>query len=209
MHGRPFDYFRIEGYASRTGLRELSTYGLLAGADDSVGRSGHAVWGLYGSYEYAAPAGFLFSATALSGGTTVQAWLSRSVAVQGTALAGVGYSAAQSVGGAGDRDYRYGLGPHAMARVRLIAGRRASLELAAREDLVGDASDLDAHRRDDVFRGDAAFTVRVYRQHALAVACVFSRRRSTGDGFPPRTGVRSTVGIFYSFLGSGGFGAVR
>ena len=80
-HERPFDYFRIESSVSSNGLRQLSTRGLIAGRDYG-GRHFGGVWGLYGTYDYLAPADFRFSSTALSFGTTLQAsgpgrWSSR------------------------------------------------------------------------------------------------------------------------------------
>ena len=47
-HERPFDYFRIESSVSSEGMEQLSTRGLIAGADYGAGRLG-GIWGLYGT----------------------------------------------------------------------------------------------------------------------------------------------------------------
>ena len=94
-HERPFDYFRIESSVSAEGMEQLSTRGLIAGADYGVGRLG-GIWGLYGTYDYFAPDDFHFSSTAVSFGTTLQASISESLVVQSSGLVGAGYAAAQS-----------------------------------------------------------------------------------------------------------------
>jgi Domain of unknown function (DUF3943) len=199
-HELPFDYFRIESRVSAEGLEQLSTRGLLAGTDYGAGRLS-GIWGLYGTYDYFAPDNFHFSSTAFSVGTTLQAWISQSLVVQSSGLVGGGYAAAHSVDQTDGRGYRYGVAPQALANLRLIAGRRAALDLTAREYLVG----FDAGRRDLIFVGDASLAVRVYRRHALGLTYQRAGRGSDSLRLPDR----STVGIFYTFLGSGGFGAVR
>ena len=94
-HQRPFDYFRIDSSVSADGMEQLSTRGLIAGADYGAGRLG-GIWGLYGSYDYFAPEDFHFSSTAVSFGTTLQASISESLIVQSSGLVGGGYAAAQS-----------------------------------------------------------------------------------------------------------------
>jgi hypothetical protein len=83
--------------------------------------------GLYGSYDCMAPQIFRISSTALSLGTTAQWWLSKTVALQGTALAGVGYGAGGTIHGLGERDYHYGLTPQGLLALRLIFGDTASM----------------------------------------------------------------------------------
>jgi hypothetical protein len=43
----------------------------------------------------------------------------------------------------------------------------------------------------------------------VAIKYVLSRREATHPDLPRLTQSRSTIGVFYTFLGSGGFGAVR
>ena len=125
-HERPFDYFRIESRVSSKGLKQLSTRGLIAGRDYGGRRVG-GVWGLYGTYDYLAPADFRFSSTALSFGTTLQASAAGPLVLQGSALIGGGYMAARSETQTNVRGYHYGAAPQGLVNLRLIAGRRAAL----------------------------------------------------------------------------------
>ena len=208
-HDRPFDYFNIEASASREGLESLATRGLIVGSDYGASHAARGVWGLYGSYDYFAPDVFRVSSTALSFGTTTQWWLGDTIAVHGTALAGAGYTAAQAVLDADDRDYHYGMAPQILVGARLIGGHRASLDLTARKYYVSDVGGFGTRRRAVIFRGDAALALRLYRQHAVAIKYVLSRRDATHPDLPRLTQSRSTIGVFYTFLGSGGFGALR
>ena len=207
-HERPFDYFRIESSVSPEGMMQLSTRGLVAGADYGAGRLG-GIWGLYGTYDYLAPDGFHFSSTAASFGTTLQASLSESFVLQSSALAGVGYAAAQSFADTDGRDYHYGLAPQALANVRLIAGRRAALDVTGREYFISSVGGFGTGQRDSIFLGDTSLAFRVYKRHAFAFSYQLARRSSHLATLPDHTHARSTVGVFYTFLGSGGFGAVR
>jgi hypothetical protein len=58
----------------------------------NLGADYKGIWGLYGTYAYVAPQVFRVSSTGAALGTTAQWWLSKSVALQGSALAGVGYA---------------------------------------------------------------------------------------------------------------------
>jgi hypothetical protein len=221
-HERPFDYFRIESSVSTEGMEQLSTRGLMAGADYGAGRLA-GIWGLYGTYDYFAPADFHFSSTAVSFGTTVQASISESLVVQSSGLVGAGYAAAQPPTSAlssqtasadkpdqtDGRDYHYGVAPQALANLRLIAGRRAALDVTAREYFISTVGGFGTGQRDLIFVGDTSLAIRLYRRHALALTYQLARRNSDLLALPDHTQARSTVGLFYTFLGSGDFGAVR
>ena len=205
-HDRPFDYFRIESSVSNEGLEHLSTRGLVAGADYGSGRLG-GIWGLYGSYDYFAPTDFRFSSTALSFGTTLQTSLGESMVLQSSGLAGAGYVATFSEDQTDD--FHYGVAPQAVANVRLIAGSRAALDLTAREYFVSGLGGFGTGQRDLIFVGDAWLAVRVYKKHGLAVTYQRAGRSTDYLQLPDQTRASSTVGVFYTFLGAGGFGAVR
>jgi hypothetical protein len=207
-HERPFDYFRIESSVSAEGIEQLSTRGLVAGADYGAGRLA-GIWGLYGTYDYLAPDDFHFSSTAISFGTTFQASISESLVVQSSGLVGAGYAAAQSPDETDRRDYHYGAAPQALANLRVIAGRRAALDVTAREYFISSVGGFDTGQRDLIFLGDTSLAVRLYRRHALGVTYQLAQRKSDLPARPDQTHMRSTVGVFYTFLGSGGFGAVR
>jgi hypothetical protein len=194
---RPFDYFRLEGavrFGAAGGLDHLATRGLIAGKD-----FGPTVAGLFGGYDFFAPELFRVSSTALSGGASVQLGSGGSVALQGTALAGLGYTAVQAVGSSDDRDYHYAVAPQGLLSLRVVAGRRAALDVAVRQYHVGGLSG----QRDSIRRGDATLALRLVGRHGVAARIFHSDRRATAASSSSET----TVGLFYTFLGSGGFGA--
>ena len=69
-------------------------------------------------------------------GTVAQWWLSRTVALQGTALSGLGFGPVGTVGDRAERDYHYGLVPQMLLGLRLILGEVAMLEAAGRHYVV-------------------------------------------------------------------------
>jgi hypothetical protein len=208
-YARPFDYFRVEATASSRDLEHLSTRGLLAGRRYGGANGKHGVVGVYGSYDYFAPDGFRVSSTAVSFGTTVQARTLASVTLQTTGLLGLGYTATRSIDASEGRTYHYGVAPQALASVRLVAGRRASLDVTAREYFVSDVAGFGASQRDVIFRGDAALALRVVGQHAVGVQYLFAERNARPSGVPQFNQTRATIGVFYTFLGPGGFGAIQ
>jgi hypothetical protein len=207
-HERPFDYFRIDGNLSTGGLEQLSTRGLIAGADYDTTRVA-GIWGVYGSYDYFVPDDFRLSTTALSFGTTLQAAFTDSLVMQGSGLLGAGYAATRALGQADGRDYHYGVAPQALVNLRLIAGRRAAFDVTAREYFISSVGGFDTGQRDQIFVGDASFAVRVYSRHALGFSYQLAGRSSQTLELPDETRSRTRVGVFYTYLGSGGFGAVR
>ncbi len=64
----------------------------------------------------------------------------------------------------------------------------------------------ETHGSERIFRGDASFTVSVYKRHALAVQYVMSRRDSSITGAHQGVG---TWSLAYSFIGESRFGAVE
>ncbi|MGH8728845.1 MAG: DUF3943 domain-containing protein [Burkholderiales bacterium] len=204
---RPFDYFSFQGTASSAnGIENVMTRGLLFGRDYGAGKY-RGVWGLYGSYDYIAPQIFRVASTALSLGTTAQWGLSDSIALQGTGLLGAGYAAVGTLRGSREEDYHYGIAPQALVALRLIFGDRAALDVTGREYFVSRiAADRAGH--DNIARADASLTVRLHRQHAIAVKYLWSRRDASYPDLGDRTQTRGTIGIFYTLLGHDRFGAV-
>ena len=207
---RPFDYFNFQFTASTANTFEnIITRGLLLGAPYEAGDSYRGVWGLYGTYDYIAPQIFRVSSTALSLGTTAQWWLSHTVALQGTALGGVGYGAAGTIHGSGERDYHYGATPQGLLELRLILGDMAMLNVTAHEYYVSGVGSTENRGSEHIARGTASFTVRVYDRHAIALKYVASQRDAHYPDLPDRHQTVGTVTIAYTFLGSTGFGAVE
>jgi hypothetical protein len=115
----------------------------------------------YGSYDYIEPQIFRISSTALSLGTTAQWWLSKTVALQGTALAGVGYGAGGTIHGLGERDYHYGLTPQGLLALRLIFGDTASLDVSGRDYYVSRVASTESRGRENIARAEVSFTWRL------------------------------------------------
>lgn len=207
---RPFDYFAFQATVSTAnGFENLLTRGLLAGKEYGDQQRYRGVWGLYGSYDYIAPQVYRISSTALSLGTTGEVIINRSLAFQGTAMAGLGYAGVSTLHGASDRDYHYGVAPQALVSLRLIYADRASLDLTAREYFVSEVASDPAGRGgdDNIIRAEATFTMRVHKQHAIAVKYMWNRRDAQYPVIGDRTQTRATLGIFYTLLGHDRFGA--
>jgi hypothetical protein len=210
---RPFDYFAIQATAaSGNGFENILVRGLLVGRDYGIGAKYRGIWGLYGSYDYIAPQIFRISSTALSLGTTGQAWLTDNIALQGTVLGGVGYAAAGTLRGnfaPDQRDYHYGVAPQALLGLRLILGDRYSLDLTGREYFVSRLGAAEGTSgRDNILRLDAALTWRIAAKHALSLRYLLSRRDATFAGGGDLTQQRGTIGLYYTLLGHDRFGAV-
>ena len=190
-YDRPFDYFHFEFTAvtSKNGFENLMTRGLLFGKKYEAGDNYRGVWGLYGSFDYISPQVFRVSSTALSLGTTGQWWLTRAVALQGSALGGIGYGAAGNVHPSEERDYHYGAAGQALLGARLIFGDKAMFDLTAREYYISGFGSTQTDGSERIFRGNASFTVSVYKAprardpvRHVAPGCVLSQypRKSPG-----------------------------
>jgi hypothetical protein len=207
---RPFDYFNFQFTASTANVFEnIMARGLLLGTDYEVGDAYRGIWGLYGSYDYIAPQFFRISSSALSLGTTAQWWLARAVALQGTALGGIGYGAGGAIHGTGERDYHYGATPQSLLDLRLILGNRAMLHVMGQEYYVSGVGSTETRGSEKITRGMASFTVRIYGPHAIGIKYVASHRDGHYPDIQDRHQTFGTVSIAYCFLGGTGFGAVE
>jgi hypothetical protein len=208
-YARPFDYFSLEATASSAnGAESLLTRGLLLGRDYEAGHDYRGVWGLYGLYDYIAPQTFRVSSTAAALGTTAQWKLSETMALQGTALAGAGYTAVGTTHSTSDNDYLYGVSPQALLALRLIFGDRAALDLTGREYFVSRVGAAARGGHDNIVRLDASLTFRIRDRHGISIRYLLNRR----DAFYPDVGdssqTRGTIGLFYTYLGHQRFGYV-
>ena len=204
---RPFDYFAFRLVATdANGIENLATRGLLFGTDYGFGDSYRGIWGLYGSYDYFAPQIFHVSTTALSLGTTAQWWLSQDLVLHGSALSGIGYSAASTSRGVDDdHDYHYGFAPRASLNLQLLAGNRAMAEISAQRYYLGTIANRSAGR-DDISRVESAFTWRIGGPHAVSLRYVWSHRSASYPVIGDRSQALATIGIYYTLLGADGFG---
>jgi hypothetical protein len=205
---RPFDYFAMQAmFSSGTGLESVLLRGLLAGDGYALGTGYRGAWGLYGNYDYIAPEVFRISTTALALGTTAEWRPSSSLTVQATAMGGVGFAAVGALARVDTSDYHYGTAPQVLLASRFILGDRAAIDLTGREYYVEGVGGSPGH--DNIFRLDAALTVRLHQQNAIAVRYLHSRRDAHFPGGADRTQLRGTLGVFYALLGHDRFGSVR
>jgi hypothetical protein len=216
---RPFDYFHFE-FMSTTGnaFETLFSRGLLIGTEYAAGPNYRGIWGLYGTYAYVAPQVFRVSSTGVSLGTTGEWWLSRSIALQGSALGGVGYggggvihgSGIASAGPSGDgqRDYHYGVTPQALVALRLILGDRCSLDTTAREYYISRVGATESTGSENIVRADVSLTIRVYDLHGITLRYSDTRRDGRYALLPTSHQSTATVSVGYTLLGQTRFGAV-
>lgn len=206
---RPFDYFDFQFTGSSANMFEsIMSRGLLAGQRYSFGEGYRGVWGVYGSYDYISPQLYRVSSTAVSLGSTAQWWLSKTVALQGTVLAGLGYGAGGAIHSTAERDYHYGATPQVLAAFNMIFGERANLELAARGYYISRVFSTEDRGSEHIVRLDAAFTWRVHGPHAVALKYVASERNAGYPDIENRRQRVGTVSLLYSYLFDANFGAV-
>jgi TolB-like protein len=206
-YDRPFDYFHFEFEANTTNVFEnIISRGLLYGTSYEAGDNYRGIWGLYGSYDYISPQIFRVSSTAASLGTTGEWWLSQAVALQSTALGGVGYGAAGTIHGSGQRDYHYGLTPQGLLALRLILGDRVTFDVTGREFYVSGVASTESRGSENIFRADAFLTLRVYGRQALTLGYVATRRNAHYPDLPDTHQGVGTVSVYYTLLGDTKFG---
>lgn len=222
QYKRPFDYFHFELTAVPNArevtdaIENVSIRGLLGGRTYDLGDSFRGVWGVFGNYDYFSPQIFRVSTTAVTMGTVFQWWLARHVALQGTALGGLGLGAAGTVGDRAERDYHYGLTPLSLLGLRLIFGDRAMLEATGRQYYVAGTSsnretgvDTSHFSQDVILRGSVGLTVRIWGPHALGLQFLVSSRNTGAPDLRDRHQSVQTVTLSYNFLGHTRFGAVE
>ncbi len=208
---RPFDYFDFEFSANSANVFEnIMSRGLLIGMPYEAGENYRGIWGLYGSYDYISPQIFRISSTAVSLGTTAQWWISKTVALQGTALAGLGYGAAGTIHGSGERDYHYGATPQALLALRLMFGESVDFDLTARSYYVSDVASTENRGTERIYRGDAALTVRAQGPHAITLKYSASQRNAHYPDITDTQQNVKTISLLYTyFFGDSKFGAVE
>jgi hypothetical protein len=195
-------------------IENFTVRGLLAGERYELGDDVRGVWGIFGGYEYLSPQIFRVATTNVALGTVGQWWLTRTIALQGTALLGVGFGASGTVGDRAERDYRYGIIPEPLLGLRLIFGERAMLDVQGRQYWIvglgaGASTNAEKFGHEMINRGTVGLTVRVYGPHALSVHYVTSTREGHGAGSGDRHQSIETVTLSYNFLGHTRFGAVE
>ncbi len=218
-YDRPFDYFDFQlTLDTANSVESVFSRGLLVGQPYEGGAAYRGVWGLYGLYDYSAPNIFRVSNTAAAIGTTGQWWLSPRVALQETALMGVGYAGggvirlggvtAPGPQGEGQRNYHYGLAPESIVALKLIFGERAALDATARGYYISKIAASESTGSETIDRFDVLFTVRVYGLNGLTLRYSESNRDGRYVHLPDSHQRVQTVSIGYTLLGHTRFGAV-
>jgi hypothetical protein len=208
-YARPFDYFSLQATASSAnGFENVMTRGLLKGRTYE-GRSYRGVWGLFGVYDYIAPQSYRVSSTALHLGTTGQWWVRDDFAVLGTALLGLGYTAAGSTRSTDGNDYHYGAAPQGLLVLRAIYRDKFAIDIAGRAYYVSRIAAAQRGGHENIERIDAAFTWRVKGRHGISIKYLGNRRDASYPDTGDRSQHRGTVGIFYTLLGHDFFGATE
>jgi hypothetical protein len=210
-YDRPFDYFDFQftAVSSKNVFENIMTRGLLYGKKYEAGDNYRGVWGLYGSFDYISPQIFRVSSTTLSLGTTGQWWLSRAIALQGSAFGGIGYGAGGTVRRTEERDYHYGATGHGLLAARLIFGDKAMLDMTAREYYISGLGSTRTDGSERIFRGNAAFIVSIYKRHGIGIQYGMSTRDASSSGIPDTHQRVGSWSIAYNFLGDSRFGAVE
>ena len=218
QYKRPFDFFLFEFTAvpnastAANAIENVTIRGLLAGTGYEWGDNYRGLWGLFGGYEYLSPQIFRLATTNLALGTVAQWWLTGTVALQGSVLGGAGFGAAGTVGDRDERDYRYGVIPHAIVGLRLIVGDLVMLEAEGRQYWVvgidsGASPNAEEFGHELINRAGVGLSVRVYGPHALSLSYRVTTRDATLSGRDRHQSVE-TVTLSYNFLGQRRFGAV-
>jgi hypothetical protein len=209
---RPFDYFHFEFTSlgnTDNPFDNIMIRGFLLGKDYAAGDSYRGIWGVYGGYDYISPHIFRVSSTSVSLGTTFQWWLARAVALQGSALGGIGYAAAGNVHQVGLRDYHYGVAPQGLLALRLILSDKAMLDLTGRAYYLSGMGGNDPGGAETIDRLNMGLTVRVYRNHALGIQYNASIRDARYPDRPDSHQRTGTVSLVYTLIGDSRFGAVE
>jgi hypothetical protein len=217
---RPFDYFHLEFTAVPNAsnvpnaIENISIRGLLLGTTYAAGDKMRGLWGLFGNYDYLSPQIFRVSTTAISLGTVAQWWLAHQAALQGTALGGIGFTAAGTVANKDERDYHYGISPRALLGLRLLMGDRAMLEVTGRQYYIagissGGGNSTNHSGQEIIARGNVGCTIRLYGPHAIGIQYLISTRDTSSSSVPERHQSIQTVSLTYTLLSHPHFGAVE
>jgi hypothetical protein len=207
---KPFDYFLFRARVSNVnGLESLTSRGMLVGARYGEGERLRGIAGIYGSYDYLSPQLFRIASTGMSVGSNAQLWLSRDLALQGHASAGVGYTATGTIRASSNNQYHYGFAPQSVLGLRAIYGDRLALDLRESAFFDGRVSNAETGGNDRVLRGDASLTYRISGQHAVALKYLTSRRKFSFPNVLERQQRHDSVGLYYTWIPSRGMGAVN
>ncbi len=211
-YDRPFDYFNFEFSTlgkAKNPFDNIMLRGLLLGTDYEAGDNYRGIWGLYGGYDYISPQIFRVAGTSASFGTTYQWWLTRAIALQGSALGGVGYAAAGNVTPDAERDYHFGIAPQGLIALRCIFDDIAMIDLTERAFYITGAGGNDPGGREDINRLNVGLTVHIYHRQAIGIQYIGNIRNARYPDRPDSHQSLGTYALVYTILGDSGFGQVE
>lgn len=208
---RPFDYFQFEaGIISRSHVIEnITTRGLLLGAKYELGESYRGIWGVYGSFDYISPRFFRVSTTAASLGTTFQWWLGPRIALQSTALGGVGLGAAGKAPSELNRDFHYGIAGRTLLALRLIFSDLAMFDLTGRGYYVSSLGGSQPKGSEAIVHFEPGLFFRIYGHHSLGIQYTTLFRNARYKSLSHVHQSQGTLSLVYSLLSDTRFGAVE
>ena len=213
-YDRPFDYFHLEATATSDEHaipENIMVRGTLTAREYCCGSKYSGIWGLYGSYDYFSPQVFQLSSTAVSLGTTGQLLVSDKLALQGSILAGVGFSSTGTTADErADRAYRYSVSPQAQVALRAVYGDVAMLDLTVNEYFLADSiASSRATGSENVLRAQLSLTLRIAGCHALGIGFVETRRDASFADITDSVQTVGAISLFYVHLSDKKFGVVR
>ena len=96
-----------------------------------------------------------------------------------------------------------------LLELRLILGNRLMFNVTGQEYYVSGVGSTESRGSENILRGTASFTVRIYGPHAIGLKYVASRRDAHYPDIQDRHQTIGTVSIAYTLLGETEFGAVE
>jgi hypothetical protein len=212
----PFDYFdlsadlTIDKKANTSGATgNFSIHGLLAGSTYGEGRS-RGLWGIFGTYDYLTPEAFRASSAAFGPGTTGQVMLGQHFALQGTAIASLGFGAGGTISTVqGSRDYHFGLQAVGYSSVQLYFEDHLRARLTSRQYFISGRVSPEPHSWERINYSQAALLWRVIGPHALGFEWTGARRSAFYPDSPSISTRSNQLEFFYALLSDHGMGLGR
>jgi hypothetical protein len=209
---KPFDHFDVaadlvvnSNSVERDASANFTIRGLLLGTTYGTGAE-RGLWGLFGQYDYLVPADvFRVSSSSLGIGTTGQFGLGGGWAIQGTAIASLGYGAggqyyAPEEEAEGFRDYHFGVQATGLLQAFAHWRDRVRIGLTARQYFISGKVTPDEGSWEYVSYGALNATYRIAGRHALSAQVTGARRRALYVDHPEINQQGGQVYLSYAYV---------